>query len=290
MPPSTTATNPQITREIVAALLVKPLEAASVFLASGVRVFDSDGSPVRVPRLDGMTAAPTWVAEGEVIPDTTRPNTSEVVLLPRSLKSLKTISRFSRELSRQSVVSLDAALRDRLVRDIAATFDVALFTGDGDIGPEGRTTPLGLINQPGVQTVAVGGPLTFDAILDAIAAAMLSNVDLSRLTLFVHPASWVALRRAKDGDDRFQLSPDPSGAPGMTVMGVRVVVTSHLPVGNAVLGDMSTVAIGRDLNPSVTVLSELYAATDEIGLKVVARLDSVPLLPAAIVVLEGITA
>lgn len=286
--PATTANTPAITTEIVARLLVAPLEAASVFLASGVRVFDSDGSPVRVPRLDGMTAAPQWIGEGEVIPDSTRPNTSEVVLLPRSLKSLKIISRFTRELVRQSVIALDAALRDRLVRDIAASFDVAFFGGDGDLVAGERTSPVGLVNAVGVTTLNVAGALTFEKVLDALAAAMASNVALDRLTLFVRPEAWIGLRRSKDGQNRFQLSPDPSGSPEMRVLGVRVIVTSHLPTGFAILGDMSTVAIGRDLNPSMVVLNELYAGTDEVGLKVVARLDSVPLLPAAIVVMSGI--
>ena len=45
------------------------------------------------------------------------------------MKSLKSLTRFSNELARQSVIALDAALRDRMVRDVAAKLDAALIAG-----------------------------------------------------------------------------------------------------------------------------------------------------------------
>lgn len=48
---------------------------------------------------------------------------------------------------------------------------------------------------------------------------------------------------------------------------------------------MSQVAVVRDLNPSVTVLSERYAEYDEIGLRVVCRYDLGLLHPEGVVVL-----
>ncbi len=56
------------------------------------------------------------------------------------------------------------------------------------------------------------------------------------------------------------------------------------------LADMSKVAVARDTNPSVTVLTERYAEFDQIGLRVTARYDAAPLLPEAIVVLRGVNA
>jgi hypothetical protein len=44
----TTTANPELLQEQVARLLVQPLEAASVVLASGVRIFDTS-SPLRIP-------------------------------------------------------------------------------------------------------------------------------------------------------------------------------------------------------------------------------------------------
>ena len=54
--PASTVTAPELTTEQVIAILVEPLQAASVFLAAGPRIFDTNGSPVRIPKLNGMTA------------------------------------------------------------------------------------------------------------------------------------------------------------------------------------------------------------------------------------------
>jgi hypothetical protein len=46
----TTTANPELLQGQVANLLVQPLEAASVVLSSGVRIFDT-ASPLRIPKL-----------------------------------------------------------------------------------------------------------------------------------------------------------------------------------------------------------------------------------------------
>ena len=43
-----TTANPELLQEQVANILVQPLEAASVVLSSGVRIFDTSG-PLRIP-------------------------------------------------------------------------------------------------------------------------------------------------------------------------------------------------------------------------------------------------
>ena len=44
--PASAANQPELTKEQVQAILVQPLTAASVFLAAGPRIFDTNGSPV----------------------------------------------------------------------------------------------------------------------------------------------------------------------------------------------------------------------------------------------------
>jgi hypothetical protein len=46
----TTAANPELLQEQIASLLVQPLEAVSVVLSSGPRIFDT-ASPLRIPKL-----------------------------------------------------------------------------------------------------------------------------------------------------------------------------------------------------------------------------------------------
>lgn len=66
--PASTVNSPELTAEQVQAILIQPLQAASVFLAAGPRVFDTNGSPVRIPKLVDMDA-PAWVGENTLIPE-----------------------------------------------------------------------------------------------------------------------------------------------------------------------------------------------------------------------------
>ena len=76
-----------------------------------------------------------------------------------------------------------------------------------------------------------------------------------------------------------------------------VVVTNRIPVDTtptpdttqAFLADFSTIAVARDLAPSVKILDQTYGDYDQMAVRVVARMDAAPMLPEAIVVLRGIT-
>lgn len=99
-----TTTVPELTAEQVPKILVQPLEAASAFLASGPRVFDS-ANQIRIPKL-GAPTDPSWTGENVFITEADV-TFDEIVLLPSTMKSVKVLTRFSNELARQSVVSLD---------------------------------------------------------------------------------------------------------------------------------------------------------------------------------------
>ncbi len=144
MASETTTANPELLQTQVAQLLVQPLEAASVVLASGVRIFDTAG-PLRIPKLTAG-ASVGFVAESALIPEADV-DFGEVTLMPSTLKSLKVLIRFSNELLRQSVVALDAVLKQRLVTDVSNALDDALLTGAGT-----SNTITGIINQASVQT------------------------------------------------------------------------------------------------------------------------------------------
>jgi HK97 family phage major capsid protein len=163
----TTTANPELLQTQVASLLVQPLEAASVVLSSGVRIFDTS-SPLRIPKLtQGATVC--FVGESQLIPEADV-DFGEVRLMPSTLKSLKTLIRFSNELLRQSVIGLDATLKARLVTDVSSKLDTALLTGDG-----ASNTIKGIINQTGVQT-GVLDVADADSLLDAIAQASAAEV------------------------------------------------------------------------------------------------------------------
>lgn len=110
------------------------------------------------------------------------------------------------------------------------------------------------------------------------------------------PREFTALRKVKDGQQRYQLQPDPTQDGVFRLFGAPVTVTARVPdttgttpTGRAALVDFSQIAVARDLAPSVKVLTERYADFDQQAIRVVARYDAAPLNPQAVVTLTGIT-
>jgi HK97 family phage major capsid protein len=280
----TTTTASELTATQVAAILTRPLEAQSSFLASGPRIYDTAG-PLRLPSAPpyGGAALP-FTGESELIPEADA-NFGEVTLMPSTMESVKVITRYSNELARQSVVALESALRDRLVRDVAGKLDTQFYSAGGD----GIASPQGMFAWAGVSTVAVAGAITLDWLLTAQATALAQEVDVASLRCFLRPGQFSALRALKDADTRYMLQPDATSGGILTILGMPVTVSSRIPSGYAAVADMSQVAVARDVAPSVTILSERYADYDEQAIRVVARYDTKPVNPKAVVTLTGIT-
>lgn len=280
-----TVTATELTAEQVSTILTAPLEQESRFLAAGPLVFDTNGSPVRVPRLGSAADEIQFVGENELIPEAD-PDADETTLLPNGMKSVKTITRYSNELARQSVISIDAALQNRLVADVASVLDRQFFGDTGD----GVEIPAGMFAWEDTDTLAVDGELTLDAILAAQGQALGNHLDPTRMALVIRPEDFMQLRAAKDGDNRYMLTPDATAGGTPTILGMNAIVTSHAPVGSAAVVDFSHIAVARDLAPSVKVLTERYADYDQQAIRVVARYDAKPLHGEAVVKLTGITA
>lgn len=275
---------PELTAEQVSTILTQPLEQESRFLAAGPQIYDTAG-PLRIPALpDSNAAALTFVGQGELIPEADY-DFGEAQLMPSTMRAVKVLTRFSNELARQSVVSLDAALQARLVADVAAKIDAQFLGATGD----GVTTPRGLFAWTGVQDVPVTGDLTLDAILDAQGLALAAHVNPDGLTLFVRPEDFMAIRSQKDNDGRYLVQPDAqAGGLVVPLLGASVQVSAHVPVGRAALVDMSKVAVARDVAPEVKVLDQTFGEYDQQAIRVVTRVDVAPLKPSAVVTFTGI--
>jgi len=89
------------------------------------------------------------------------------------------------------VIALEAAVKARLVSDVAAKVDAQLFSASGG----GVGTPRGLFAWPGTQDLPVGGALDLDVLLTAWGMALAANVNMSSLKWVMTPADFVALRK-----------------------------------------------------------------------------------------------
>ena len=275
----TTAANPELLADQVASLLVQPLEAASVVLSSGPRIFDTAGV-LRIPKLvSGATVG--FIGEAGEIPSDADVDFDELILMPTDRKSLKTILKFTNELVRQSVLGIDAVLKARLVKDVSDALDTALLTGAG------TSQSITGITEQAATIPATLDVADADSLLDAI--GLLNAQEVTPNRWLVNGNDFVALRKLKEAVDssKYLLESDVTRDATYRLFGVPVTVTNKLPEGTAVLADFNQIAVARDVAPSVTVLTERYAEFDMVGLRVVTRYDLGLLHPEAVCVLTA---
>src|SRR5690625_4519478 len=273
-----TTNNQELLQEQVSTILIQPLEAQSVVLAAGPRIFHT-ASPLRIPKLVGSGDA-SWIGEGELIPEHDI-EFDEVRLMPSDRKSVKTLIRFSNELLRQSIIGLDQVLKTRLVADVARKIDDAFLTGDGT-----DNTVTGIVNQPGVQT-GVLDPENPDSLLDALALASAAEVQPNRWIL--SGADFFTIRKIKDNTGNYVLQADVTADTTYRLFGIPVTVTNKLPTGTAILANMGEVAVARDINPTVKLLDQRYAEYDQQAIRVTARYDLGLLRPEGVIILNAET-
>jgi HK97 family phage major capsid protein len=276
--------------EDVKALLIEPLLAESVVLAAGPRTFVAEGAPVLIPKITALALNDPWRSENTLIAETD-PTYGEVELLPSSLKSLKVIHRISNELARNAVGDITSVLSAALVARVANAIDAAMLTGDGT-----ANTILGIANKTGVQVMPAVASPSVDELHDALGLAMAANAKPN--AWFMNPRDLVTLRKIKSTDGQYIVHPDPTEAGVFRLLGLPVYITTQIAKTGGVganestilLVDTNQVAVGRDQDVTVTLLSERYADFDQVGIRVTARFDVALLNAEGIVVMRAVTA
>jgi HK97 family phage major capsid protein len=285
----------ELTSEQVAGILVNPLQARSVVLAAGPRVFTPRGTPLSIPKLAPMSAV-GMTAENTTVPESD-PVFSEVTLLPSTLKSFKRGYRISNELVRHSVLAIATVMGQAIVERTALEIDAAMLTGTGT-----SNTITGFTSMAGTSGVTLGASVvpTIDNLLDAQGSLLAANASLDSAAWFMHPDLFTRLRKIREGSGTgtYMLMNGDAGiaegaptGPGTTfrLLGVPVRVSTQVPGaqagGKIILADMNQVAVGRDTVPSLGVFTETFADSDQLYLRVVARYDIKPLNAAGVYII-----
>ena len=113
----------------------------------------------------------------------------------------------------------------------------------------------------------------------------------------MRPEKFVAMRKIKEGSNSSRpiIQPDVTQDSVFRLLGSPVTVTSRLPLdaedeASVILADFSQIAVARDLAPSVKMLDQTYADTDELAIRVVTRYDAKPMNPQAVVKVTNVPA
>jgi HK97 family phage major capsid protein len=279
---SSTITNNTLTQDQVERLLIMPLQERSTYLQQGFPTFVSNGEAIKIPSLSSLGTA-TYVAEGTAIPQVTA-TTSEIELLPSTVRSVKTLARMSNELVRQSVVSVESAFSMKLVRDVSDFLDNAMWQG----GTATPGSPIGMVNFPNNRNAgtAAGTALTSDLLFDMHELAMESNLSDDDLRWAMSPKTFTIIRKLSDSYGQRVLQPSLAvGAPS-TLLGRPYTVTTNVPDTDLLLFDRSQIAVGMDQRASITLLTETFGDFDQVAVRCVARYDTAPMNDDSVVQLK----
>jgi HK97 family phage major capsid protein len=208
-------------------LLMRRLTVADL-LAQGT----TDSSVVRYVDETANTNAAAAVAEGDLKPEST------IVFgnVDEPVRKIATFLPITDEML-EDVAQLRSYLDGRLRLFVQHEEERQLLSGSG-IAPNLR----GLLNRTGIQTVAKGvGASVLDALYTAI-----TNIRTNALVepdgIVMHPTNWAAIRTQKDGNGQYYGGGPFTAQFGDNVWGLRVAVTSAIPVDTALIGAFGTQA------------------------------------------------
>jgi len=279
----------------VGTFLFDKLRAASVALASGIRVISTERDSVAWPALSA-DVAPGWVAETDVIP-AGDPAFATLTATPRKLAHRVELSNEVIDDSEPSVVDV---LNGHLATMLGLKLDLAIFEGSG-------TAPAirGLKAVSGIQTVSMGtngAALTnLDPFVDAIGLLQAANVP-GPYVVALNPRTWTALAKLKEaptGSNAPLLTESPGESAPPRVVGMPVYSTSQLSVAET-QGSASNASSAYVYAPAEVVLVRRKDAEIELDrsrlfdrdmseMRAKLRADMLVPNPSAVVRIAGVT-
>ncbi|MFF5030035.1 phage major capsid protein [Streptomyces collinus] len=267
------------------------LRHKSVFLAAGPRVLTMDGKTLSVPRISASTSA-AMVAEGSSIPVTDM--TLQAVTL--TAKKAAVLTKATNESLDDSNPELLRIVGDDHMKEVARLLDAQFLAGDGT-----GNNMRGLRNFAGVTVTSMGAngaSLSLDALADAVGRLESANGDLNGAAWFMSGRSWASIRKAKDGQSRYQVSPDPTQDGERRLFGIPVYISNQVSNSETVgtsndcswigLVDLSQIAVGRRAEVSVAYSQDAYFDSDVTGIRSTSRWDIAPLDPNGVQLITGV--
>lgn len=278
------------------------LSAPSVWLAELIKAVDDltimrqicrvlppllTSESIGAPALDNDPADPTWTAEIAIGSEDSTMSFGGRELTPHPLAQFIKVSK---KLLRNSALSADAIVRDRLAYKLAVVAENAFLNGIGSGGqPLGVFTAsdLGIGAARDVSTGNTSTTPTFDGLKEA--KYTMKGQYRGRANWIFHRSIVKLIDKLKDGEGRYiwQASVVP-GAPDM-ILGMPVRESEYSPstisasayVG--ILGDFSNYWIVDALTATIQVLVELYAGANQNGYLSRMEFDGMPVLAEAFV-------
>lgn len=155
--------------------------------------------------------------------------------------------------------------------------EIALWTEGQLLAGTGSNACQGALNTGTVLTAASGTAITADELIEL--QAKIKQVYQGKACWTMHPDTFVAIKKLKDGNNRYLLQDDVTGAFPYRLLGKPVYLSDNMPAlaagAKAVLyGDYSGLSVNFRENISIEVLREKYATQHAIGVVAWFEFDS----------------
>jgi len=240
-----------------------------------------------VPSLDADPADPTRTTEILTGDEDSTMALGKRKLTPTPfairLKSSNTLLR--------KVPSAAALIESRLAYKMAVVDENAFLNGDGANEPLGLFTASanGVSTSRDYSTDMTTTSPTFDGLIGmkyTLNEAYWGNPGTRWL---FHPDTMLKIAKIKDGEGRYMLRENVGAGEADTIFGIPVALSRYAPntltagLYFGILGDMSYYWIADSLDLRIQRVTELYAATDQVGFFARAEDDGMPVLAEAFV-------
>ena len=246
------------------------LAEKSIAFQSGTLITTSNES-IRFPML---TADPAvgWYAENTQI-SLTDPSTTELVVTPKKVAGLNQISTEAAQDTNPAVANQVA---QSLARSVAKKVDAAYFGNTVSNGPSG------LLSLSGINVVDTG-TVTLDSLdpfHEAKAAALADNATLTHFILAPDVALTLAKAKEQSGSNKSLFE---NIADGVTLAGVKVLVSTDVAAGNAWGVDSSQILVVQRTGTTVVTSTDAAFDYDAVQVRATARVGFGFANPAGVV-------
>lgn len=167
-----------------------------------------------------------------------------------------------RSVENNSAFNVTNFIINQMAEEIAGWIEGQLLTGTGSNAAQGA------LNTTTTMAAAATTAVTADELISL--QAMVKQAYQRNACWTMHPDTFTALRKLKDGNNRYLLQDDITGEFPYRLLGKPVYVSDNMPTmaagSKAILyGDYSGISVNFRENISVEVLRETYATQHAVG-------------------------
>lgn len=236
--------------DLLTGSIIELLRVATIVDKLGITVLDGLVNNVAIPRvLTGSTVY--WLAEAASVTASNQ-TFGQLTLVPHRMGA---DTFYTKQLLNQASLSVEAFVRDDLVRQMAVELDRVYIQGTGLVGE-----PTGIFNTSGVGTISYSATPTWAKLLTQESDIATANAVLGQLSWLFTPAARAKLKAAV----AFQNTASPLWDSQNMVNGYPAYISNNLPGNKSVFGVFSEFIAARWAGLDVVVDPYSLKKTEQI--------------------------